>query len=202
MRVRMARTETVFLEKGWEAAEFNLPDPSQGNQMVSLRKDVVKPDTKATVVMILCNHCPFVVHLKEAIIDVFEEYSPKGVAFVGISANSIITHPQDGPEEMAQQGYPFPYLFDETQEVAKMYNAACTPEFIVFDADLKLAYHGQFDSSRPSKYGESPPVTGEDVRRALDCILQGEEVPQPWRPSIGCNVKWNPGSEPAWYGAQ
>lgn len=197
---RMARVETVFLEQGFIAPDFTLPCPQNNMAEVSLRQDVLKGDTKAVVIMILCNHCPFVVHLKDAIVDMYHEYHPQGVEFVGISANSLQTHPQDGPKEMKVNGYPFPYLFDETQEVAKSFNAACTPEFMVFDKDLRLAYHGQFDSSRPSKYGESPPVTGEDVRAAIDAVLQGKAVPRPWKPSIGCNVKWHPGKEPDWYG--
>ena len=194
----MARTETVFLDQGFVAPDFTLPDPRTGS-MVSLRGDVVQDSTKATLVMVLCNHCPFVVHLKQAIIDLYEEYHVKGVEFVAISANSLETHPQDGPLEMAKQNYPFPYLFDESQDVAKSLNAACTPEFLLFDKDLKLQYHGQFDSSRPSKYGESPPLNGEDLRNALDAVLKGEMVPKPWKPSIGCNVKWTPGNEPEWY---
>ena len=197
---RMARVETVFLERGFVAPEFKLPCPQKDMEEVSLRQDILMDDTKAVVIMILCNHCPFVVHLKDAIVDMYREYSPQGVEFVGISANSIETHPQDGPEEMKKDGYPFPYLFDGTQEVAKSFNAACTPEFMVFDKDLALAYHGQFDSSRPSKYGESAPVSGEDLRGAIDAVLQGKTVPGPWKPSIGCNVKWAPGNSPAWFG--
>lgn len=124
--------------------------------------------------------------------------------FIAISSNSIETHPQDGPEQMKIDAiankYPFPYLFDATQDVAKAYQAACTPEFMVFGPDMKLAYHGQFDDSRPSKYGGNIPVTGKDIRAALDAVLENKPAPSPWRPSIGCNLKWTPGNEPAWYG--
>jgi len=199
--VNMARTESVILDVGFQAPEFSLPEPLTGRS-ISLYE--YAKDSKATVIMIICNHCPFVVHLKPHIVDLAKEYRSKGVSFVAISSNSTETHPQDGPENMAkdakEQGYPFPYLFDETQEVAKAYQAACTPEFMVFDSDLQLQYHGQWDDSRPSKYGGDIPVTGKDIRHALDLVLAGQAVEKPWKPSIGCNVKWNTGNEPAWYG--
>ena len=199
--VRMARTESVVLDVGFEAPEFALPEPLTGN-VVSLRE--YTKGSKATMIMIICNHCPFVVHLKPAIVELAKEYQPLGVSFVAVSSNSVQTHPQDGPEQMAEDakasGYTFPYVYDETQEVAKAYQAACTPEFMVFDENLKLQYHGQFDDSRPAKYGESPPLTGKDIRNALDKVLAGAPVDKPWKPSIGCNVKWIPGKEPAWYG--
>lgn len=199
--VNMARTESVILDVGFQAPEFSLPEPLTG-RTISLYE--YAKHSKATVIMIICNHCPFVVHLKSHIVELAKEYQEKGVSFVAISSNSTETHPQDGPENMAkdakEQNYPFPYLFDETQEVAKAYQAACTPEFMVFDGDLKLQYHGQWDDSRPSKYGGNIPVTGKDIRHALDLTLAGQVVEKPWKPSIGCNVKWTPGNEPAWYG--
>lgn len=199
--VRMARTESVLLDVGFEAPEFALPEPRTGGGMVSLRQH--SSGSKATVVMFICNHCPFVVHLKPSIIELAEEYMAKGVSFIAVSSNSVETHPQDGPEAMAalDPPYPFPYVYDATQEVAKAYQAACTPEFMVFDGHLRLQYHGQYDDSRPAKYGCDIPVTGRDIRQALDAVLQGQAVEKPWKPSIGCNIKWTPGGEPAWYGA-
>ncbi|PNH05684.1 hypothetical protein TSOC_008035 [Tetrabaena socialis] len=147
---------------------------------------------------------PYVVHLKTAIVDVVNEYSKKGLKAVAISSNSLQTHPKDGPDRMAEDaqkyGYPFPYLFDESQEVAKAYKAACTPEFYIFDSDHKLTYHGQWDSTRPK---QDPPhiPTSADIRAALDAVLAGQPAPKS-RPSIGCNIKWTPGNEPEYFGAQ
>ncbi|KAL4448338.1 hypothetical protein ABPG75_005557 [Micractinium tetrahymenae] len=146
---------------------------------------------------------PFVVHLKASIAALAKEYQAKGVKVLAISSNSIETHPQDGPDKMAEDaqasGYTFPFLYDESQDVAKAYSAACTPEFYVFGSGLELTYHGQYDSSRPSKYGGDTPVTGEDLRHALDCTLAGKLLERPVRNSIGCNIKWHPGRSPAWF---
>lgn len=182
------------------APDFTLPDPVTG-QSVNLYE--YSSGSRALLVMFLCVHCPFVVHLKDAIAELAKEYQSKGVKVVAISSNSLQTHPQDGPEKMAEDaiahGYSFPFLFDESQEVAKDYLAACTPEFMVFDGDKILRYHGQFDSSRPSKYGESPPISGEDLRHALECVLAKKPLERKVRPSIGCNIKWTPGNNPSWF---
>lgn len=193
--VLAALTESGVLAVGTPAPPFQLTEPLTG-------KTVALSDLtgqKVLLVMFICNHCPFVKLLTEAIVQLTNEYQSQGVASVAISSNSILTHPQDGPEEMAQDarslGYSFPYLYDEGQDVAKAYRAACTPEFYVFDAQQKLRYHGQFDSARPSG---NTLVTGEDLRRALDAVLQGQSICGPVRPSIGCNIKWHPGNEPAY----
>ncbi|KAK9830520.1 hypothetical protein WJX72_012197 [[Myrmecia] bisecta] len=189
-----ALTESSDLGLGTTAPGFQLPDVLTG-KVVRLEDFAGAP---ATLVMFICNHCPFVVLLKEALVKLADDYQlGRGVAVIAISSNSIQTHPKDGPEKMAedakQHGYPFPYLYDETQEVAKAYKAACTPEFYLFDQQMKLAYHGQFDGARPKN---NVPVTGEDLRAALDDVLAGRPVGKPAKPSIGCNIKWHPGNEP------
>ncbi|CAI5947825.1 unnamed protein product [Closterium sp. NIES-64] len=160
----------------------------------------------ALLVMFICNHCPFVVHIKSQLVALGNEYISKhGLAVVAISSNSVLTHPQDGPDKMAEEAkqfnFPFPYLYDETQEVAKTYHAACTPDFFLFKKDgrrpFELAYHGQLDDSRPNN---GRPVTGKDLRAALDCVLSARPVPSAQRPSIGCNIKWAPGNEPDYFG--
>eukprot|EP00892_Ulva_mutabilis_P008108 jgi/Ulvmu1/566/UM001_0574.1 len=192
----MVVKESYDMPIGTTAPDFKLPDPKTG-QMVSLAD--VKGE-KGVLVMIISNHCPFVVMLKKEIANVGMEYQQKGVGVVAISSNSVQTHPQDGPELMAQDAelnnYTFPYLYDESQEVAKAYKAMCTPEFYCFDGDLKLVYHGQFDDSRP---GSRTPVTGKDVRQAMDAMIAGEPVPK-GKPSMGCSVKWHPGQQPAYFG--
>jgi len=197
----MVLTESEYiLRVGEKAPSFALREPLTG-KTVSY-EDV--RGAKGTVVMFICNHCPFVIHLKASIAVVAKEYLAKGVGFVAISSNSTVTHPQDGPDEMARDataaGYPFPYLFDETQAVAKDYKAACTPEFYVFDTSDKLVYHGRWDASRPGKYaGPNPvPITASDIRAALDALVEGRDVPQA-PGSIGCNIKWAPGSEPHYF---
>jgi thiol-disulfide isomerase/thioredoxin len=201
-----ARVETLFLEEGFVAPEFTLPWPEKGFENVSLMNDVVKADTKAVVFLILSNHCPFVVHLKDEIIKISDAYKSKGVEFVAISPNDPKIKEKDSAELMAQEGYPFPYLFDEAQEVAKMYKGMCTPDIYAFKVDggeLKLAYQGQVDSSRPVKKGGDPnvPNNGEDLRAALDYIVNGKAVPKPWKPSIGCSIKWSEGNEPEYWGS-
>lgn len=157
-------------------------------------------DAKAVLIMFICNHCPYVVHVRDEIQRIAEAYQSQGVAVVGISSNSIQTHPQDGPEKMkdekAAAGYTFPYLYDETQEVAKTFKAACTPDFYVFDGEQKLTYRGQFDNSRP---GNDLAVTGADLCAALDAALAGKELMEEQRPSAGCNIKWHPGNEPDYF---
>jgi thiol-disulfide isomerase/thioredoxin len=148
----------------------------------------------------LCNHCPYVKHIADALSQVAREYQSRGAAFVGISSNDVAGYPQDSPEQMAieaeTRGYVFPYLYDETQQVAQAYRAACTPDFFLFDRQQQLVYRGQFDASRP---GSDIPVTGEDLRRALDAVLNGTPVPADQTPSIGCNIKWRDGLEPDYF---
>lgn len=192
----MTLTPSTMLALGTHAPDFALSD-TDGNT-VSL--DDFK-DAKALLVMFICNHCPFVVHVADEMAKLAKDYQPKGVAVVAIGSNSIESHPQDGPEKMKQEkanrGYTFPYLYDETQAVAKAYTAACTPDFFLFNSDHKLAYRGQLDDSRPNS---DIPVTGEDLRAALDAVLAGKPAPADQKPSMGCNIKWKPGNEPAYFG--
>ncbi|RLD28950.1 MAG: thioredoxin family protein [Bacteroidetes bacterium] len=184
----MARTPSNMIPLGTSAPEFNLLDTVSDNY-INLHD--AKGD-KGTVIMFICNHCPFVVHVNSELVAIANYYSEKGLGFIAISSNDAETYPQDGPEKMkihAQEvRYPFPYLYDETQDIAKVYDAACTPDLYVFDAELKLVYRGQLDDSRPEN---GIPVTGKDVRHALDCLLKDEENTTIQKPSIGCNIKWN-----------
>ena len=183
----MAFTESNMLPLGTKAPFFSLPDTVSG-QIVSINE--LKSD-KATVIMFLCNHCPYVLHVNQGIVALARDYQPKGVSFIGISSNDAINYPQDAPDKMTllahTEGYTFPYLYDEIQDVAKAYDAACTPDFYVFDGDMRLAYRGRIDGSRPKN---DLPVTGEDLRIVLDAILGGDEVPAIQYPSGGCNIKW------------
>ena len=183
----MSYTQSKMLELGTKAPDFTLPDTVSG-QTMSLSE---LTSDKATVIMFLCNHCPYVIHVNEEIVRIVEAYKNKGVAFIGISSNDAVNYPQDGPDKMkihAQKtGYDFPYLFDESQEVALAYDAACTPDFYVFDENLELAYRGRIDDSRP---GNNIPLSGKDLRAALDAVLAGEEVNKTQYPSGGCNIKW------------
>ncbi|WP_231930540.1 thioredoxin family protein [Botrimarina hoheduenensis] len=153
------------------------------------------------LVVFMCNHCPFVIHLADALSAFAAEYQPKGLAIVGISSNDVGGYPADSPEQMVAEaearGYVFPYLYDETQQVAKAYRAACTPDFFLYDADQRLVYRGQFDSTRPDS-GQQP--TGADLRAACDAVLAGQPAPEKQLPSIGCNIKWRPGNEPDYFG--
>jgi peroxiredoxin len=157
-------------------------------------------DAPALVVMLICNHCPFVKHLADPLAEFTNRYLAKGAAFVGINSNDVATHPADSPEQMVAEaetrGYRFPYLYDETQEVAKAYRAACTPDFFLFDGARRLVYRGQMDASRP---GSDVAVTGEDLRAALDALLAGQPPLAVQRPSLGCNIKWKPGNEPDYF---
>ncbi len=150
-------------------------------------------DAPALLVVFMCNHCPYVIHIADTLAKLAQEYQRKGVAVVGINSNDVSSYPQDSPEQMVheaeQRGYTFPYLFDETQAVAKAYRAACTPDFFVFDKDRKLVYRGQMDDSRP-RAENAKPVTGADLRAALDAVLSGTEVSSEQTPSLGCNIKW------------
>jgi thiol-disulfide isomerase/thioredoxin len=185
----MAYTESNMLPLGTIAPDFCLPDPATG-QEVSLAD--ISQGARATVVMFLCNHCPYVLYVNPEIVRIVEEYHPRGVAFVGINSNDAEAYPEDAPERMPAHaqavGYTFPYLYDQTQEVARAYDAACTPDFYVFDAERKLVYRGQLDSSRPKR--NPIPPTGEDLRAALDAVLAGQPVSPHQRPSGGCNIKW------------
>lgn len=183
----MAFTESTMLELGTKAPAFELPDTVSGK---NIRLSDIQSD-KATVVMFLCNHCPYVIHVNPEIVRLAKEYQAKGVSFVGISSNDVENYPQDGPEKMkevaAEVGYTFPYLYDATQEVARAYDAACTPDFYVFDGDMVLVYRGRLDGSRPKN---DLPLTGADLRAALDAVLVGEPVTERQYPSGGCNIKW------------
>jgi peroxiredoxin len=187
---------TMRLSLGSPAPDFSLPGVD--GKTVSLEDF---SDAKALLVVFMCNHCPYVKHVAPALAELGKQYQSKGVAVVGINSNDVKNHPEDSPGKMAEEvrsrGYTFPYLYDETQEVAKAYHAACTPDFFVFDGARKLVYRGQMDSSRP---GSSTPVTGADLRAALDAVLAGKPVPAQQRPSIGCNIKWKPGNEPEYFG--
>jgi peroxiredoxin len=177
------------------APDFELPEPLTGKTW-KLDDFEAYP---ALLVMFICNHCPYVIHLKEDIVKLANNYMPKGLAVVAISSNCVETHPQDGPSFMAEEAttykYPFPYLYDETQEVAKAYGAVCTPDFYLFKKDgrrpFELVYHGRFDDSRPRS---NTPITGRDIREALDCTLSGRPVSGSQKPSIGCSIKWAPAS--------
>jgi len=183
----MARTPSTMAALGTAAPLFTLPDTISGTNISLLD---IKGEV-ATVVMFICNHCPFVLHVNEELVLLGKHYGNKQVSFVAISANDVVTHPGDGPEKMKETAlqwkYPFPYLYDETQEVAKAFDAACTPDFFIYDSELKLAYRGQLDDSRP---GNDIPVTGKDIRHALGRMISKFPVPEEQRPSIGCNIKW------------
>lgn len=191
----MVRTPSTMLPLGTEAPDFKLMNVD--GQEVSLADFA---DAPALLVIFMCNHCPFVIHVADELARLTSEYMEKGVAVVGISSNDVTAHPADSPEQMVAEaetrGYRFPYLYDETQEVAKAYRAACTPDFFVFDEDQKLVYRGQLDDSRPDS---GIPVTGKDLRAALDAVLAGSNVPDEQRPSLGCNIKWKPGNEPDYF---
>ena len=176
-----------MLDLGTEAPPFTLLDALSGRRM-SL--DDLK-GTTATVIMFICNHCPYVIHVREELVRLADDYRERGVSFIAISANDPLRYPEDAPEKMKEVAeehrYPFPYLFDETQEVARAYEAACTPDFYIFDDALRLVYRGQLDGSRPRN---DIPVTGADIRAALDALIEGRPVSADQRPSIGCNIKW------------
>ncbi|WJJ95959.1 thioredoxin family protein [Algibacter luteus] len=183
----MARTPSNMLPLGTKAPNFSIID-SISNKVLCL--DDLK-GIKGTVIMFICNHCPFVIHVNSELVKVANTYADKGISFVAISSNDAINYPQDSPEKMKihakNEGYPFPYLYDETQEVAQAYDAACTPDLYVFDDKLELVYRGQLDDSRP---GNGIPLTGKDLRHALDCLIEGKENKTEQKPSIGCNIKW------------
>ncbi len=191
----MVAVNSTMLPLGTKAPVFQLPDPS--GKTVSLSDFKNAP---ALVVVFMCNHCPYVKHVRGGLAQLARDYAPRGVAMVGISSNDVADYPQDSPAKMAEEaksaGYIFPYLYDETQAVAKAYKAACTPDIYLFDGDQRLAYRGQLDESRP---GSSVSVTGKDLRAALDAVLAGKPASQNQKPSIGCNIKWKPGNEPEYF---
>jgi len=188
----MAVTASKMLALGTSVSNFSLPD-TEGH--------IVSPadfeGAPALLVIFMCNHCPFVKHILLGLVKLVKEYQANGVAVVGINSNDVTNFPEDSPEMMAklvkEVGFTFPYLYDETQEVAKAYQAACTPDFFLFDKERKLVYRGQMDNSRP---GNNIPVTGADLRAAMDALLAGREVNPEQKPSMGCNIKWKQGNQP------
>ncbi len=192
----MAATPSTMVEVGTPMPKFSLTDTVSGSTI----DDDYFNDARAALIMFICNHCPFVIHVRDELINVAKEYAGKGVKTVAISANDPVTHGDDSPEKMAElarkMSFPFPYLFDESQEVAKSFKAACTPDFFLYDSNRRLYYRGQLDDSRP---GNDKPVDGRDLRAAIDTLLAGGPPPSDQRASMGCNIKWKPGNEPDYY---
>ena len=191
----MVRTASTMLELGTRAPDFTLSNiDGQSLSLSDFR------DRKGLVIIFMCNHCPYVKHVAPELTRLSNDYMAKGIGFVGINSNDSVAHPEDSPEmmkaEAAKQGYKFPYLHDATQSVAVAYNAACTPDIFVFDSALRLVYRGQLDDSRPKS---DKPLTGKDLRSALDSLLAGKCVSNEQRPSVGCNIKWKEGSEPEYF---
>jgi peroxiredoxin len=188
----MAETPSTMLPLGTKAPAFNLPDPT-GKKVSS--EDF--KDAPALLIAFICNHCPYVKHIRSKFAELAKEYQSRGVGIVAINSNDFETYPDDRPEKMEdeirQQGYTFPYVYDEKQEVARAYRAACTPDLYLFDRNRALVYRGQFDDSRP---GNNRPVTGADLRSALDAVLAGRPVSGNQKPSVGCNIKWKQGKSP------
>lgn len=191
----MAETPSTMLPLGTSAPNFQLPDP--GGKLVSLADFKNAP---ALLVAFICNHCPFVKHIRKEFAAFAKEYQAKGVGIVAINSNDAENYPQDSPEKMAEEirqaGYTFPYLYDESQEIAKAYHAACTPDFFLFDRERRLVYRGQFDDSRP---GNSRPVNGADMRNAMDAVLAGRSISGSQKPSVGCNIKWKRANAPDYF---
>lgn len=192
----MARTPSTMLPLGTELPDFSLRNAIDGRTVGAGDLE----GAKASLIMFICNHCPFVQHVVDEIGRIARDYQQRGVQVVAINSNDIQAYPQDGPQHMKRlafsQGWGFPFLFDEEQEAARAFQAACTPDFYVFDGEGKLAYRGQMDDSRP---GNDRPVTGADLRAALDAVLAGEAPDEDQTPSIGCNIKWRPGKEPDYF---
>jgi len=192
----MVATASTMLPLGTEIPEFSLPNAIDGRRVspANYRGAV------GVVVMFVCNHCPYVRHAIPEVTRLAREYLPKGIAFIAVNANDTAAHPEDGPDHMAhlsrQEGWIFPFVFDETQEVAKAFRAACTPDFYLFDEEHHLVYRGQLDDSRPND-GSTP--TGADLRAALDALVAGKGIPARQKPSLGCNIKWKPGNAPAYF---
>ena len=192
----MVLTPSTMLPLGTKAPDFSLVNVD--GRTVSLSDF---DDAPALLVIFMCNHCPFVKHLADALAQFTAQYMAQGVAVVGINSNDAGSYPADSPEQMVREaeerGYQFPYLYDETQDVAQAYRAACTPDFFLFDGDQRLVYRGQFDDSRPDN---GKPITGADLRAAIDAVLAGRKPSDEQRPSIGCNIKWKAGNEPDYFG--
>lgn len=192
----MVRTASTMLALGTPAPEFSLPEVTSG-KIVNLQTLAGK---KALVVMFICRHCPYVKYIEQELARIGRDYADKSVGIVAISANDVATHPDDRPESLAEQarllGFNFPYCYDETQQVARAYTAACTPDFFVFDAQRRLVYRGQLDDARP--HGDQP-VTGKDLRAAIEAVLADRPVSSDQRASLGCNIKWQPGAEPSYF---
>ena len=184
----MSFTESTMISLGTKAPDFKLTDTVTGKTMTL---DALTKDAKATLIMFICNHCPYVIHVNEELVRIYDDYQAKGVSIIAISSNDAAKYPMDGPAEMAihaaKEGYKFPYLYDETQEVAKDYNAACTPDFYLFDEALRLKYRGRLDNSKPNS---GIPLTGTDLRQAMDAVLNKKPVTEKQYPSGGCNIKW------------
>ena len=191
----MARTPSTMLELGIQAPTFELPEPATGKNIA-----LAQLSDKPILIAFISNHCPYVINLKEALVDFANEYQEKGLHLIAINANDVENYPDDSPDKMVddvkQYGYKFPYLFDESQEIAKAYQAACTPDFFMFDKEHKLYYRGQFDDSRPKN---DEPVTGKDMRSAADALLVGQNAPAEQKASLGCNIKWKSGNEPEYF---
>lgn len=185
----MARTPSNMLPLGTRAPHFRLPDTVSGR---TLALDELQ-GASGTVVLFICNHCPFVKHVNAGVVGLAQKYQPRGIAFIAISSNDVAHYPEDSPEKMkktaAREGYPFPYLYDESQQTARDYDAACTPDFYLFDQKASLVYRGQLDDSRP---GNGIPVTGADLEGAIELLLAGKPIPATQKPSLGCNIKWKP----------
>ena len=185
----MARTPSNMIPLGTIAPNFSLTDTVSGN--VLDLQDI--KGAQGTIIMFICNHCPFVKHVNQGMVQMANDYQAKGIGFIAISSNDVENYPDDSPDLMKvnaiEEGYSFPYLYDESQEVAQAYDAACTPDFYLFDSNLSLVYRGQMDDSRP---GNGIPVTGEDLQAAMDSLLAGTAISAEQKPSIGCNIKWKP----------
>lgn len=183
----MADTPSNMIPLGTKAPDFSLLDTVSNS---NLKLDELKGE-KGTVILFICNHCPFVIHINQQLVSIANTFKEKGINFIAISSNDIINYPQDSPEKMKviakKENYPFPYLYDKNQDVAKAYNAACTPDFYIFNSDLKLTYRGQLDDSRP---GNNLPSTGNDLKHALNCLIDNKVNTQLQKPSIGCGIKW------------
>jgi len=194
----MVLTPSIMQELGMKAPDFTLPDSS--GKPYSLADQPIK---KGLLVVFMCNHCPYVIHIRKKLVEKIRSYQEQGITVVAINSNDFNAHPDDSPPNMAidakNHGYSFPYLVDEEQRVAKAYGAACTPDFFLFDARQKLAYRGQFDSARP---GNSEPITGADLSSAVESLVAERPISKEQRPSMGCNIKWKPGNEPVYFGVK
>ncbi len=193
----MALTPSTMLDLGTDAPNFTLTDPDGNSFDLSAQKI-----DRGLLVIFMCNHCPYVIHIRERLVQVIREYQDQGITVVAVNSNDYATYPDDSPERMAQDtreyGYTFPYLVDEDQKVAHAYQAACTPDLYLFDRDRKLVYRGQFDSARP---GNTTPVSGNDLSAAVAQMLDGKEIESIQQPSMGCNIKWKAGNEPSYFGS-